>query len=98
MEAVSDLEVRTTAGVVRGVAVGDDLRAWRGIPYAASTAGEGRFRAPRPPEPWTGVRDASAFGPVPPQQRNRINLIGAAVALAGCARRVGVRAGAPAAA
>ena len=49
----SDLEVRTTAGLVRGVAVGDDLRAWRGIPYAASTAGEGRFRAPRPPEQWT---------------------------------------------
>jgi para-nitrobenzyl esterase len=73
----SDLEVRTTAGVVRGVAVGDDLRAWRGIPYAASTAGEGRFRAPRPPEPWTGVRDASAFGPVPPQQRSRIAALGA---------------------
>jgi para-nitrobenzyl esterase len=73
----SDLEVRTTAGPVRGVAVGDDLRAWRGIPYAASTAGEGRFRAPRPPEPWTGVRDASTFGPVPPQQRTFVNLIGA---------------------
>lgn len=73
----SDLEVRTTAGVVRGVAVGDDLRAWRGIPYAASTAGEGRFRAPRPPEPWIGVREASTFGPVPPQQRNLVNLVGA---------------------
>ncbi len=73
----SDLEVRTTAGLVRGVAVGDDLRAWRGIPYAASTAGEGRFRAPRPPEAWTGVRDASTFGPVPPQQRTFVNLIGA---------------------
>ena len=73
----SDLEVRTTAGLVRGVAVGDDLRAWRGIPYAASTAGEGRFRAPRPPEPWAGVRDASTFGPVPPQQRTFVNLIGA---------------------
>ena len=73
----SDLEVRTTAGLVRGVAAGDDLRAWRGIPYAASTAGEGRFRAPQPPEPWPGVRDASTFGPVPPQQRTLINLIGA---------------------
>jgi len=77
-----DLEVRTTAGVVRGVAVdgasgNGDLRAWRGIPYAASTAGEGRFRAPRPGEPWTGVRDASAFGPVPPQQRSRLAALGA---------------------
>jgi para-nitrobenzyl esterase len=73
----SDLEVRTTAGVVRGVVVGNDLRAWRGIPYAASVAGEGRFRAPRPSEPWTGVRDATSFGPVPPQQRTFVNLVGA---------------------
>ena len=75
---MSDLEVRTTAG--RGASAsrcGDDLRVWRGIPYAASTAGEGRFRAPRPPEPWTGVRDASTFGPVPPQQRGRFELFGA---------------------
>jgi para-nitrobenzyl esterase len=79
---VSDLEVRTAAGVVRGVAIGGsggngDLRVWRGIPYAASTAGEGRFRAPRPPEPWTGVRDGSTFGPVPPQQRGWFDLFGA---------------------
>lgn len=55
---------------MRGVPVGDDLVAWRGIPYAASTAGEGRFRAPRPPRPWTGVREAREFGPVPPQERS----------------------------
>jgi para-nitrobenzyl esterase len=77
VEIVSNLEVRTTAGIVRGAGAGDDLRAWRGIPYAASTAGEGRFRAPRPTEPWTGVRDASAFGPVPPQQRSRFAALGA---------------------
>ena len=78
LATVSDLlEVTTTAGVVRGVAVGDDLRAWRGIPFAAATAGEGRFRAPRPPEPWTGVRDASRFGPVPPQQRSWLAALGA---------------------
>jgi para-nitrobenzyl esterase len=77
VEIVSELEIRTTSGVVRGVAVGDDLRAWRGVPYATSTAGEGRFRLPRPPEPRTGVRDASAFGPVPPQQRSRIAALGA---------------------
>jgi para-nitrobenzyl esterase len=71
------LEVPTVAGVVRGVAVGDDLRAWRGIPYAASAAGEGRFRAPRSPRPWTGVRDVASFGAVPPQQRSRIAGLGA---------------------
>jgi para-nitrobenzyl esterase len=75
VETVSDLEVRTSAGMVRGVRAGD-LRVWRGIPYAASTTGEGRFRAPRPPEPWTGVRDTSAFGPVPPQERSPLTALG----------------------
>ncbi len=72
----SDLEVRTTAGAVRGVAVGG-VHAWRGIPYAAPAAGEGRLRAPRSPEPWNGVRDASTFGPVPPQQRSWLAGLGA---------------------
>ena len=70
------LTVPTTAGAVRGVAVGDDLHVWRGVPYAASTAGEGRFRAPRPPRPWTGVRDAAAFGPIAPQQRSGLAVPG----------------------
>jgi para-nitrobenzyl esterase len=71
-------DVTTSSGVVRGV-VEDDLVAWRGIPYAASTAGHRRLRAPQPPPSWTGVRDASRFGPVPPQAR--------ALALLGAGRR-----------
>jgi para-nitrobenzyl esterase len=42
---------------------------WRGIPYAASTAGVNRFRAPQPVTAWDGVRDASTFGPIAPQDR-----------------------------
>ncbi len=50
-------------GVVRGrheagVAV------FRGIPFASLPV---RFGEPRPVRGWTGVRDASAFGPAPPQ-------------------------------
>ncbi|WP_339319791.1 carboxylesterase/lipase family protein [Paenibacillus sp. FSL R10-2734] len=37
---------------------------WRGIPFAAPPVGELRFRAPQPPEAWSGIRDASEFGPV----------------------------------
>ena len=43
---------------------------WRGIPYAAPPVGDLRFRAPRPVLPWSGLRDASEFGPVAPQDRN----------------------------
>ncbi|MCW2719574.1 carboxylesterase family protein [Pseudonocardia sp.] len=40
-------DVTTSSGVVRGVEE-DDLVAWRGIPYAASTAGHRRLHAPQP--------------------------------------------------
>lgn len=46
------------------------LRMWRGIPYAAPPVGELRFRAPAAVVAWSGIRDASAFGPVAPQDRN----------------------------
>ena len=61
---VSQPEVRTTSGVVRGVV--DPMtgaRTWRGVPFGDSTAGAQRFRAPRPAPEWEGVRDASVFAP-----------------------------------
>jgi len=62
----SDLIVSTTAGRVRGALRGS-LQAWRGIPYAAPPVGQLRFRAPRPAEPWDGVRETVDFGNAPPQ-------------------------------
>ncbi|EOM74876.1 carboxylesterase/lipase family protein [Rhodococcus rhodnii] len=66
MNDTDSLVARTRAGPVRGEVAGD-LRVWRGIPFAASTAGEGRFRAPEPREPWRGIRDCTRFGPIAPQ-------------------------------
>lgn len=62
------LTVDVTGGRVQGV-LRRGLRMWRGIPYAASTAGENRFRAPRPVESWDGIRSAARFGPIAPQDR-----------------------------
>jgi para-nitrobenzyl esterase len=58
--------VETTAGRVRGIRV-EGVHAFKGIPYAASTAGANRFMPPRKPQPWSGVRDATMLGHRSPQ-------------------------------
>ncbi|MFJ9620400.1 carboxylesterase/lipase family protein [Streptomyces sp. NPDC101181] len=64
---VKHVRVPTAYGVVRG-AVERGVAVFRGIPYAAPPVGARRFRAPGPPEPWTGVRDALAYGPTAPKR------------------------------
>ncbi|MFD7071137.1 carboxylesterase/lipase family protein [Streptomyces sp. NPDC059913] len=53
--------VDTTAGTVRGTRSGE-LNSFRGIPYAAPPVGRLRWTPPRPPAPWTGVRDTTRPG------------------------------------
>src|SRR5499427_3682585 len=64
--APADPEVDTTVGRVRG-RTENGIAVFRGIPFAKPPVGARRFRAPEPPEPWDGVRDATAFGPPAPQ-------------------------------
>jgi para-nitrobenzyl esterase len=44
-----------------------DVAMFRSVPYAAPPVDGARFRPPQPVQPWAGVRDATAFGPRPPQ-------------------------------
>ena len=55
---------KVTGGVVRGSVDDDGVQVFTGIPYAASTAGENRWRAPQPVAKWTGIKDTTAYGPI----------------------------------
>ncbi len=56
---------KTTAGQIRG-SNDHGILVFKGVPYGADTVTT-RFQPPRPPQPWQGVRDADAFGPIAPQ-------------------------------
>jgi para-nitrobenzyl esterase len=56
----------TRYGSVRGRLI-DGIASFLGVPYAASPTGERRFAAPVPPLAWSGVRDATEYGPTPPR-------------------------------
>ncbi|MGZ8179448.1 carboxylesterase/lipase family protein [Williamsia sp. SKLECPSW1] len=67
---MSSLQIQTAHGPVRGaVDPHTGVRRWKGIPYAAAPVDDLRWRAPRPPEPWADVRDATRFGHAAPQPR-----------------------------
>ncbi len=59
------LEVKTYHGVVAGswADAQQDIRAFRGVPYARPPVGELRWRPPQAPLSWTGVRPAIESAP-----------------------------------
>lgn len=59
--ATAPPEVIVATGKLRGINEGD-IHVFKGIAYAAPPVEERRWRPPAPPLPWTGVRDASAYG------------------------------------
>jgi para-nitrobenzyl esterase len=63
---MSTIRVDTSVGALRGEQRGAHQR-FLGIPFASPPVGGLRFGAPQPPQPWSGVRDAIAFGPCAPQ-------------------------------
>lgn len=68
---MSSTTVKTVYGEVQGEQL-DKVFVWKGIPYAKPPVGPLRFRAPKPPERWKGLRNATEFGPIAPQPKNEI--------------------------
>ncbi|XP_066249272.1 esterase B1-like [Euwallacea similis] len=64
---MADIVVQVEQGRLKG-ASGKDYRGgqfykFMGIPYAKAPVGDLRFKAPQPPEPWEGTRNATKEGP-----------------------------------
>ncbi|RZV37980.1 MAG: hypothetical protein EX271_11285, partial [Acidimicrobiales bacterium] len=59
--------VRVAQGELTGFIAENGAHVWRGVPYAADTSGENRWRGPRPAPDWNGNREALKFAPVCPQ-------------------------------
>jgi para-nitrobenzyl esterase len=60
--------VAVTGGRIRGDHMARGGAVFRGIPYAHPPTGDFRWKEPAPVVAWSGVRDATVFGAICPQQ------------------------------
>ncbi|MBN1653192.1 MAG: carboxylesterase family protein [Deltaproteobacteria bacterium] len=65
-ELVPTEEIQTASGKVRGT-ISEGVRKFMGIPFAATTAGENRWKPPQPVTAWSDTLDAFEAGPICPQ-------------------------------
>lgn len=62
--------VRIQGGKIRGTTDAAGLQIYKGVPFAAPPTGTRRWRPPAPVRGWQGVRDATSFAPVCPQDQS----------------------------
>lgn len=62
-----EIVVDTTAGALRGIMLPSGVRLFAGVPFAAPPTGPLRFRPPVLPDPWSDLRNATSFPPMPAQ-------------------------------
>jgi para-nitrobenzyl esterase len=69
--AGSDPIVSIGTGQLDGGLTADGVAVFKNIPFAQPPVGNLRWREPLPAKAWTGVRDATAFGPMCNQSGNK---------------------------
>lgn len=61
--------LKVDGGYLQGIAsAAKGVTVFKGIPYAAPPVGELRWQMPQPVVPWSGVKTADTFGPIPWQK------------------------------
>ena len=68
--AESDPVASISTGQLRGGMTANGAAVFKNIPFAQPPIGDLRWREPVPAKSWTGVRDATEFGPMSPQNGN----------------------------
>ena len=63
--------VSISTGQLRGSLTADGVAVFKNIPFAQPPVGDLRWKEPSPAKAWTGVRDATAFGPMCHQNDNK---------------------------
>jgi para-nitrobenzyl esterase len=63
--------VQTSGGRLSGSLTSEGVAVFKNIPFAEPPVGSRRWREPVPAKAWTGVRDATAFGPMCHQTGNK---------------------------
>ncbi len=61
--------VETENGLVQG-SISENLRVFKGIPFAAPPAGDLRWKAPQPVQKWEGIKQTTTYAPSPFQFGN----------------------------
>ncbi|CBS89211.1 carboxylesterase/lipase family protein [Azospirillum lipoferum] len=72
MTAIEDVVATTPFGRLTGKRIGG-VSSFKRVPYAAPPVGARRFALPGEPISWTGIRPATAPGPIPPQLPSRLD-------------------------
>jgi para-nitrobenzyl esterase len=62
INAADPPSVSVTGGQIQGAVLERGGAVFKGIPFAQAPVGDLRWRPPAPVKPWTGLRDATAFG------------------------------------
>lgn len=67
-----NIVVETNTGKVKGYEL-DNIKIFKGIPYAEPPIGELRLNPPKPKNPWEDVLDATEYKPIAPQPPQILN-------------------------
>jgi para-nitrobenzyl esterase len=63
--------VKIESGYISGTVLGEpgrEVHVYRGIPYAATTAGDLRWKPPQPVVSWSGIKECTVYGDAAPQE------------------------------